>query len=117
MANHLFVSYKREENQFALKLAASLKNRGIGVWVDLLDIKPSDDWDDSIDKALKSSIGLIAVLTNEYLLSEYCRDELKFARNKGLTIFPILLRHVDEQNMRYWLSNLQYVDFTNWHNE
>ena len=35
-----FVSYAREDSEFALRLAADIKANGANVWIDKLDIRP-----------------------------------------------------------------------------
>ncbi len=115
MPDTLFISYKSEENPFALQLAAALKNRGINIWIDRLDIKPADNWEAAIDSALKSCKGLIAVITPAYLTSRYGRAELLFAFDHDLPIFPLLLRRVEKDAMPFWLPTLQWLDFSDYY--
>lgn len=115
--SHLFVSYKSEENRFALKLAADLRNRGIGIWVDRLDggIETGDKWAQTLDAALKNAKGLIIVLTPEYFESHVCRAELEFAFGANLPLFPLMLRKTPD--LPFFLQQTQYQDFTGWLDE
>jgi len=54
MADHVFICYARQDQDFVLKLAANLKERGARVWLDQWDISPSADWDLTIDNALST---------------------------------------------------------------
>ncbi len=111
-AGHIFLSYKREEYDFALALATRLKNAGVSVWMDKLEIRTSDNWSQSIKDALNSCVGLIAVLSPEYFTSRYCPNELIRAYNMQRPIFPVLYRKIDLQQMPVELATTQYVDFS-----
>jgi hypothetical protein len=88
---HIFLSYRSSEVEFALKLAADLKNAGVKLWMDRLDISPGDDWRSSLEYAVLDSEAVIAVLSPEYVGSRYCLRELARADRLEKTIFPILL--------------------------
>ena len=45
MGEYVFISYAREDDDFVLKLATELKDRGISVWLDQWDIPAGADWD------------------------------------------------------------------------
>jgi TIR domain len=47
-----FVSYSREDMEFALRLAKDLKAKGAKVWMDKLDIRAGRPWDDEIEAAV-----------------------------------------------------------------
>src|SRR4051812_15034067 len=92
---HIFVSYRNIESDFALQLAADLKNAGFAIWVDRIDhtISPGDDWRASIEAALTIDAceAVLAILSPEYLSSKYCRNELARADRLGLRVYPVLL--------------------------
>ena len=54
MANHVFISYAREDQNFARKLADHLRQRGFEVWMDDR-IDTGDDWWDTIVDNLRDS--------------------------------------------------------------
>jgi hypothetical protein len=111
-AGHIFLSYKREEYDFALALATRLKNAGVAVWMDKLEIRTSDNWSQAIKDALNSCVGLIAVLSPEYFASKYCPNELIRAYNMQRPIFPVLHRQIDPKEMPIELVSTQYIDFS-----
>jgi TIR domain len=47
-----------------LKLAKELREAGIQLWIDQLDILGGQRWDDAIQAALASSHGILAVLSS-----------------------------------------------------
>jgi hypothetical protein len=89
--DRIFISYARENETFALRLAGALKSRGIPVWLDQWDIPPGADWDQTIDRALRGSSKVIAVLSPEAVASRHVRAEIQVAVDaKDKTLFPVL---------------------------
>src|SRR5262249_24301889 len=102
---HIFLSYYSGEADFALRLAADLKNAGVRLWVDRLDgITVGDDWRQAIQRAIDGCAALIVVLSPDYVASAYCRNELARADTLKRPIFPVLLRPVSAQD---WPIELQ----------
>lgn len=104
-----FFSYSRTDSEFVLKLAKDLRNAGVQIWLDQLDIKGGSHWDSAIETALNSSPNLIAVLSSESVKSNNVMDEISFALESGKTVIPVLLQ---ECNVPFRLRRLQRIDFT-----
>ena len=51
-----FVSYAREDSDFAIRMAKDLRQAGANIWVDQLDITLGQLWDEAIEKALESAV-------------------------------------------------------------
>ena len=47
----IFLSYSLSESDVAYRLAADLLNAGVNLWMDNLNIAPSDDWAEGIKQA------------------------------------------------------------------
>jgi hypothetical protein len=60
-------------------LAASLKNRGVPVWLDQWDIPSEADWDLTIDNALYNCSRFLIVLSLKSVESMEVRSELRTA--------------------------------------
>ena len=116
-SGHIFLSYRSAEADFALRLAADLKNAGVQLWMDRLDIQPGDDWNRAIVQNLDSCRGLIAVLSPGYVNSDYCKRELARAGRMRRQIFPVLLRPIAEAEWPLEIERLQQIDFTLWQDE
>src|SRR4051812_43653880 len=114
---HIFFSYRSLEMDFAIRLAADLKNAGVNVWMDRLDIKPGDDWVAALQEGVNNSAAVIAVLSPEYVSAKYCRNELSRAVRLGRPIFPILLRPLPNEEWPIEIERHQYTDFTRWQDE
>ena len=104
-----FISYSRENQQFALKLAYELKSANFAVWMDQYDIPTGARWDDEIEKALRECEIFMFIMTPASVASENAKDEMGYAIDHGKHILPVLL---EECEIPLRLSRLQYVDFT-----
>jgi hypothetical protein len=114
---HIFLSYRSTEADFALRLAADLKNAGVNLWMDRLDINPGDDWRKSLESAVYSCAALISVLSSSYVSSKYCQRELARADRLGRPIFPVLLGPVPDADWPLDIERQQYIDFGGWSDE
>jgi len=104
----VFVCYAREDEKFALGLAANLKKRGVLVWLDQWNISSSSDWDRAIDDALRDSSHLLIVLSPASVESPEVRGELRMALDLQKSIIPVLHQHCEIPRR---LRLLQFVDF------
>ena len=116
---HIFLSYRSLEASFALKLAADLRNKGVRIWMDRLEmgIKGGDDWRQAIEQAVNTCSAMISALSPDYVASEYCRNEIARANRLGRPIFPVLLHPVPKDEWPLELERIQYVDFSKWQDE
>jgi hypothetical protein len=74
-----FVSYCREDSDFALKLAGDLKTTGANVWLDQLDILPGERWDRAVEEALAKCPSVVVILSPASVSSTNVMDEVSFA--------------------------------------
>lgn len=90
---HVTLSYHSFDRIFALKLAADLKNAGVRVWADYLDV------DVNAFHAIQSKqneqritcSAFLAILSPHYVGEGNCRTQLSEAGEQNKTIIPILL--------------------------
>ena len=109
MSDHVFICYARENQAFVLKLAESLKGRGVPVWLDQWNIAPGADWDQSIDSAICDCAKFIIILSEKAVESPEVRGELRTALDEKKPIIPVIHR---ECRVPRQLRTIQYVDFT-----
>jgi formylglycine-generating enzyme required for sulfatase activity len=109
MADHVFICYARQDQDFALKLAANLKERGARVWLDQWDISLSADWDLAIDNALYDCAQFLIVLSPAAVASGEVRGELRTALDENKPIVPVIYQ---ECRIPRQLKLIQHVDFT-----
>ena len=116
-AGFIFLSYRSTEADFALQFAADLKNAGVRLWMDRLELKPGDDWQQELAKALDSCSAMLAVLSPDYVKSRYCMRELARADQHRKRLIPVILRPVPEAEWPLELQRQQYIDFSGWRDQ
>lgn len=103
-----FVSYAREDVEFALRLTKDLKAAGAIVWLDSIDIAPGERWDRAVEEALRVASQLLVIISPASVESENVMDEIAFALEERKTVIPVLHR---DCVIPFRLRRLQYIDF------
>lgn len=78
--DYIFISYAHRDSQLVWPIIERLQKDGFRVWYDE-GIDPGGQWDDIIAGRIQRSGLFLAFLSENYLLSENCQDELSFARD------------------------------------
>jgi hypothetical protein len=104
-----FFSYSRDDSEFVLKLAEDMRKQGLNLWIDQLDIRSGERWDESVERALKTCSAFLVVLSPKSVASRNVMDEVSFAIDNGKEVLPILHRRCD---VPFRISRLQHIDFT-----
>jgi hypothetical protein len=86
-----FLSYSRSDERFALRLARDLREQGVAMWVDQLDIRPSEHWDRAIERAVRACCGLVVILSPRSVVSDNVADEISFAIDSGKSVLPVMI--------------------------
>jgi hypothetical protein len=77
---YIFASYSHRNSESVLEVIGKLRKAGYRVWYDE-GIDPGSEWDDFIAEKIEKCGYFIAFLSEEYLESKNCRDELNYARD------------------------------------
>lgn len=85
----LFISHLAKHKIKATELQNALRQYGISGFVAHVDIKPSKEWQEEIEKALHTMDALTAILMKGFKESNWCDQEIGFAVGKDVLIIPI----------------------------
>lgn len=107
-AQTAFISYSREDSEFALRLAGDLKAAGAAVWLDQLDIEPGQRWARAVQDALNDCPRMLVILSVTSASSTNVDDEVSFALEEKKTVIPVLYR---DCKIPFRLRPFQFVDF------
>jgi hypothetical protein len=107
-----FISYSRADSDFVIKLAQDLRQAGVSVWLDQIDISPGERWDKSVQNALKNCSSLLVVYSPNSVASDNVMDEVYYVLGEKRKVIPILYRACE---VPFRLQRLQYIDFTENH--
>jgi len=105
----IFISYKREEQQVARRLADALQKKGWSVWWDP-KLRVGERFDDAIEEALKDAKSVIVIWSKLSVQSSYVRDEATFALNRNKLV-PI---QIEEVNLPFRFEGIQSAQLINW---
>ena len=98
----VFISYRHDRRDIKLKtqlctsLASLKRQQLIAEWTDQA-IQPGEEWIPAIQQALEQSELLLALISPDYMASDFCVDEellkaIAASRNDACIVIPILLR-------------------------
>ena len=103
-----FVSYSRDDLEFASRLALDLKQAGAGIWLDKLDIHPGQLWERALEEAVTNCSRIVVILSPASVESENVMAEVAFGLDEKKEIIPVLYR---DCKIPFRLRPIQYVDF------
>ena len=104
-----FLSYSRADERFALRLAKDLRGRGVRMWVDQLDIRPSEHWDRAIERAVAACSGLVVVVSPRSVASDNVADEISYAIDNGKSVLPVM---IEKCSLPLRITRMHVVDAT-----
>jgi formylglycine-generating enzyme required for sulfatase activity len=105
----IFISYKREEQSAARKLADALEKKGWSVWWDP-KLRAGERFDDAIEEALKGAKSVIVMWSKLSVRSRYVRDEATYALNRDKLV-PIKIEKVE---LPFRFEGIQTEELINW---
>ncbi len=120
---YVFISYSHKDSEKALYVMNLMKVAGVLLWFDK-GIDPGSEWDDNIAMHLENCGCMVVILSKNYLASENCRDELKYARDLKKDILIISIESCDlpggialRMNRRQAINMYAYEDQGEFHQE
>ena len=90
---YIFISYAHRNEREVHRVIQRLQTEGCRVWYDE-GIDPGTEWADNIAERVVNCDCFIAFITQEYLESSNCLDELNFARDKEKKRLLVYLSNV-----------------------
>jgi formylglycine-generating enzyme required for sulfatase activity len=95
----VFISYSRNNTDFARRLFNSLDADGRKAWVDWQGIDYSTKWWEEICEGIESADNFLLVVSHDSLNSVYCHREIEHARLHNKRIIPFLYEAIDEAKL------------------
>lgn len=113
MSNYmsLFVSYSSKDKDFVeSKISLKLISKGIDVFWDVLSLRIGEKWENALYEELELRQGLVIIISENALRSEWVAKEYNYFRSNGKPVFacylddPNVLRENDElrKTMEDW---------------
>jgi hypothetical protein len=91
--HHIFLSYSRKDEKIMKHVYNRLTAAELRVWIDNIELKPgTSEWQRVIKNALRLADYLVVILSPDAEKSEWVNIEISWAKEFGLTIYPVLFR-------------------------
>jgi hypothetical protein len=96
----VFISYsRRDAAAFADELVAGLELAGFDPFIDRLDIKPGEPWEERLGGLIAQSDTVVFVITPEAVKSEYCAWEIERTLDLSKRLLPVVHKPVPESTI------------------
>lgn len=105
---HIFISYSRQDTDYARPLRDHLEALGFDVWMDEKRLQPGERWWARIQRNIDTAAALVVVMSPQSEASTWVEREILYAERRRKPIFPVLV----EGDPIPLLANLQYADLT-----
>ena len=109
----VFISYSHHDTEIRAEIVKKLESAGISCWYAPRNIQPGEEWADAITRGLKDSRALILIFTEASNASSQVLREVGLAVDLKKPIIPCRCDEtIPSGSMQYYLSTLQWLDFT-----
>ena len=111
----LFISYARDDRQFADDLREHL--RELEVWIDRSSLLPGQDWAEEIENQISMADAVIVAISPASCDSKYVTFEWSFALGRGVPVIPVMIAATAADEIHPRLRSQPVHDFKgeDWH--
>ncbi len=107
-----FISHSSKDVEFAERLLADLRTKGVRCWFAPEDLKIGDKFRSRIDEAIGEFDRLLLILSQHSITSSWVEDEVEAAlererRENRLVLFPVRLDDAIMQTEVAWAAHLR----------
>ena len=112
----IFVSYHNIDLSYAFELSNLLIRYYRNIWLDRFEIGPTEDWQEQIRRAYDQATGVLVIVSDDYLETEYCRREYEYFRNRSVPVIAVIPRDFSTDKIADFAFD-DWIDFRRWFNE
>ncbi|MEO1290286.1 MAG: toll/interleukin-1 receptor domain-containing protein, partial [Chloroflexota bacterium] len=102
------ISYARKDGDYVYQLARQLRRVGLDIWIDQ-DIDPGNNWDNTIEQALKDCSKMLLIVSPDSMRSDNVQDEWSYFLEEGKAVYPFIHQ---ETELSFRLRRRQYITAT-----
>lgn len=111
----VFLSYKRENVRYVVRLYHELEKHFIKPWLDISELPQhvGDEYKDKIHRGIDSSKYFLLIYTKEVETSDFIiNDEVGYAKSKGKKIlfYPKDQIDIESSRLRPYIKDIQWLD-------
>jgi predicted nucleotide-binding protein len=108
----IFISYAREDTDFAKYVNKYLRDKGHDVLIDVNSIRAGDAWAHSIEKNISDCDIFVVILTPDSIISLNVEKEVLQAQKQNKIIVPCINEDVDYGKIKWDLDKIQGIEFS-----
>jgi TIR domain len=114
----IFITYSSKDQKVARTICTALENRGLACWISCRDVKPGQNYQEQIVKAIRTAKIMVLVFTANANNSNEIKKELALASQNNLIVIPVRIEDVTpSEAFAYEFATRQWVDlFDDWEN-
>jgi len=87
----LFISHTSKYATFCSALKIRLIRESVSVFVAHSDIEPAAEWQSTIEYALNTCDALVALVSQDFIKSKWCDQEVGYALGRGVLVIPVMV--------------------------
>ena len=112
MSANVFISFASQDKKVATTLCAALESRGFSCWISTRDIKPGENFQIAIVRAIRNAKMMLLVFTANSNASDEMSKELALASQQKLIVVPLRVEDVaPNEAFAYEFATRQWIDF------
>ena len=101
--SHIFISYSRNDIEFAGKIVQALAEddpeNKLDTWIDWKSIPKGEDWEQEIYRGIEEADAFLFLLSPDSVASEMCNKEIAHAVKNGKRMLPIFIANVGDSEI------------------
>jgi hypothetical protein len=114
MAHDVFISHALKDKDFATTICEKLESSQVKCWIAGRDISAGDEWSEAIRKAIKSSLVVVLVLSENANAATHMEREIAHAYYAKRVILPVRLTATPpRRELLFYLGNVRWLDAFN----
>ena len=116
LLTQVFISYSLKERGIRDKISKTLMRETFTIWTPDSDIQTGIEFQQAINQGIGGADNIIYLLSQNWLQSTSCRQEIEYATAFNKRIICLLIEPIDPLQIPPQLRGLQFIDFTE-HND
>ncbi len=109
LMSDVFMSYAKKDRAVMEEIRRLLFRQGLTIWTDKTDIKSGTQFQAEINKGIERADTIIYFLSKAAVDSDYCQQELTYARSLNKRIVPLQIEAVEAEFLPVELQGLQHI--------
>jgi len=112
----IFITYSSKDQKVARTICTALENRGLNCWISSRNVKPGQNYQEQIVRAIRASRVMVLVFTVNANNSNEIKKELALASQNNLVVIPVRIEDVaPNEAFAYEFATRQWIDlFEDW---